>query len=714
MHAPFFTFMSMNPILKKASIVHLVVMLLVWVAVLFPAGPEPLLWGALWTGVGGLMAFCPPGATLPKSWYACCGGFIAAGLLGFLPGDWFARPGWRGELEALGAGAGGRAVVQPRLAAEGFLSLAVSAVAVLYLCGHRLDSLRQQRLMLAHSCGLALIALLALAVQEEGGVFGFFPNRNHMATLLATGSFCGLAAFAHAIRKRSVVSGVLSCMAAVTCTAAMVLRCESRAGLVLLGGGVFLWLGLMGLRQLTGQTGRAVALAAFAMVGAFLVVDSTAKIRLLDSITGAGVPAPAAAAGDGQDDGGGMEVPATLDSRITIFRDTLRMIAGEPWSGVGTGQFRYVFPQYRLASKSPHMSVHVHPESDWLWLVAETGVVAAGFVALGLILVAGRAFRGVLRSRSRPLVTGGLVAASMVMFHGWFDVPGHQVGLAWGAGLLLAMSLRGDGHHGVPCGRRVTLAWRIGGVAIGGAGLFLLGSRLAGHEVLELSRTKAAMEEVRELYRIDSLAADAAEEEGTEYEPAPEEDPLRQAITILEARARVTPLDPQIYKMLGIFGAHVGGDPAWVERSFAVQSRLWPSRVGILLDQARAWYPVDPERASACWREALVRARNEQRLHPDSYYNLDRTCGKILNEIRYDEGRMRTVLGLTADFSDLALAWASVAERSLLDAAMPGLLAGSEPPVSDELMAQWLKRGSQSAIDDHQRAAGDPADPPGR
>jgi O-antigen ligase len=704
MHAPFFTFMSMNPILKKASIVHLVVMLLVWVAVLFPAWPEPLLWGVLWTGVGCLMVFCPPVATLPRSWYACCGGFIAAGLLGFLPGDWFSRPAWRGELEALGAGPGGRAFVQPRLAAEGFLSLAVSAVAVLYLCGHRLDSLRQQRLMLAHSCGLALIALLALAVREEGGVFGFFPNRNHMATLLATGSFCGLAAFAHAIRKRSGVSGVLSCVAAVTCTAVMLLHCESRAGLVLLGGGVFLWLGLMGLRQLTGQTGRAVALAAFAMVGTFLVVDSTAKRRLLDSMTGAVVPAQAAAAGDGQEDGGEIEIPATLDSRITIFRDTLRMIAEEPWSGVGTGQFRYVFPQYRVESKSPHMSVHVHPESDWLWLAAETGVVAAGFVALGLILVVGRAFRGVLRSRSRPLVTGGLVAASMVLFHGWFDVPGHQVGLAWGAGLLLAMSLRGEGHSGIPCGRRVALAWRFGGVAIGAAGLFLLGSRLAGHEVLEISRAKAALEEVSELYRIDSQAADTAEEEGTEYEPAPEEDPLRKAIAILEARATVTPLDPQIHKMMGIFGAHVGVDPAMVERSFAIQSRLLPSRVGILLEQARAWYPIDPDRASACWREALARARNEQRRHPDSEFNFERTCGKILNEIRYDEGRMRSLLELAGEFPDLMLPWAGAANRSLLDATMPGILAGMNPEMRAELLERWRKRGGKAAVESYLRA----------
>jgi O-antigen ligase len=575
---------------------------------------------------------------------------------------------------------------------------------VLYLCGYRLDSLRHQRLMLAHACGVALIALLALALQEDGGVFGFFPNRNHMATLLAAGSFCGLAAFAHAIRRRSGVSGVLSCMAAVTCTAAMVLRCESRAGLVLLGGGVFLWLGLMGLRQLTGQTGRAVALAAFAMVGTFVVVDSTPKSRLLASLAGASVPAQAAAAGDGEDDGGEMEIPATLDSRISIYRDTLRMIAEEPWSGVGTGQFRHVFPQYRLESKSPHMSVHVHPESDWLWLAAETGVVAAGFVALGLILVVWRAFRGVLRSRSRPLVTGGLVAASMVLFHGLFDVPGHQVGLAWGAGLLLAMSLRAERHRGIPCGRRVALAWRLGGVAIGGAGLFLLGSRLAGHEVLEISRTKTAMEAVRELYKIDSQAADAAEEEGREYEPAPEEDPLRQAIGILEARARVTPLDPQIYKMLGIFGAHVRVDPLLVERSFAIQSRLLPSRVGILLDQARAWYPVDPDRAVVCWREALVRARKEQRLHPDSAFNFERTCGKILNEIRYDEGRMRSFLGLAGEFPNLTFLWAGAADGPLLDATMPGILAGANPEVRGALLERWRKRGGKEAVESYLRA----------
>ena len=700
---PFFSLMTMNPALKKAGIAHLVVMVLVWLALLGPAWPEPILWGLLWTGAGALMLFCPPGAALPRSWYACCGGFIAAGLLGFVPGEWFVRPEWRRELEALGAVVGERGFVQPRLAAEGFLSLAVSAVVVLYLCGHRLDSLRHHRLILAHASSVAVITLLAILLQEEGGVFGFFPNRNHMATLLATGAFCGLAAFAHAIRRRSWVSGVLSCMAAVTCTAAMVLRCESRAGLVLLGGGVFLWLGLMGLRQLSGQTGRAVALAAFAMVGTFLVVDSTAKTRLLESMTGARVPAQAA--GAGEDDPGEIEIPATLDSRLTIFRDTLRMIGGEPWTGVGTGQFRYVFPQYRQASKSPHMSVHVHPESDWLWLVAETGVLSAGFVAVGLMLVVWRAFRGVLRSRSRPLVTGGLVAASMVAFHGLFDVPGHQVGLAWGAGLLLAMSLRGDGCQGFPCGRRAALMWRFGGVAIGGAGLVLLGSRLAGRDVLELSRMKMAMEEVTELYRIDSLAADAAEEEGREYEPAPEDDPLLRAIGILEVRARATPLDPQIHKLLGIFGAHVGADPGLVERSFALQSRLWPSRVHILLDQARAWYPVDPGRAVACWREAFGRALKEQRLHPESYCNFNRTCGKILNEIRHDKGKMRTLLLLAGEFPELVPQWVLAADRHLLDASMPAILEGVSTEMREELLEIWRRRGGKDAVEKYLRAA---------
>lgn len=698
----------MNPILKKAKIVHLAAMLLVWVAVLFPAWPQPLLWGLLWTGVGALMLGCPPGVALPKSWYFCCGGFIAAGLAGFLPGEWFVRPGWRAELEALGAGPGGRAFVQPRLAAEGFLSLAVSAVAVLYFCGHRLDSLQHHRLMLAHACGLALVALLALVLQESGGVFGFFPNRNHMATLLATGSFCGLAAFAHAIRRRSFVSGILSCVATVTCTALMVLRCESRAGLVLLGGGVFLWLGLMGLRQLTGQTGRAVALAAFAMVGSFMVVDSTAKTRLLGSITGAGVESQQAAALATAEDSGTEEpvMPATLDSRFTIFQDTMRMIASEPWSGVGTGQFRYVFPQYRLESKSPHMSVHVHPESDWLWLAAETGILSAGLVALGWLLVVGRAFRGVLRSRSRPLVTGGLVAASMVVFHGTFDVPGHQVGLLWGSGLLLAMTLRNGRSGEMPCGRRASVAWRLCGLAIFSGGIALLGSRLSGHEVLELSRSKTAMDEVSELYRLDCEAVKAAEENGLEYEPAPDADPLVRAIEILERRARVTPLDPQIHKIHGVFGAHIGVDPARVERSFAIQSRLLPSRVGILLEQARAWYPADPERATACWREALLRARQEEQRHPDSEYNFERTCGKILNENRHDDERMRAILKVSGEFPELIPLWMTAASRALLDESMPGVLAGSDARLHHDLLELWKKRGSKESIEDYLDARG--------
>ena len=212
------------------------------------------------------------------------------------------------------------------------------------------------------------------------------------------------------------------------------------------------------------------------------------------------------------------------------------------------------------------------------------------------------------------------------------------------------------------------------------------------------------MEEVRELYRIDSQAADMAEEEGTEYEPAPEVDPLRRAIALLEARAGVTPLDPQIYKMMGIFGAHVGVDPALVERSFAIQSRLLPSRVGILLEQARAWYPVDPERASACWREALLRALDEQRLHPDSEFNFERTCGKILNEIRYDEGRMRSFLELAGEFPDVTPLWAGAANRPLLDATMPRLLAGADPEMRAELLARWRKRGGKEAVESYLRA----------
>ncbi len=46
-----------------------------------------------------------------------------------------------------------------------------------------------------------------------------------------------------------------------------------------------------------------------------------------------------------------------VDFRVPIARDTFQLIGSFPLTGVGSGQFRWVFPQYRDLTVTAHTSV---------------------------------------------------------------------------------------------------------------------------------------------------------------------------------------------------------------------------------------------------------------------------------------------------------------------------------------------------------------------
>ncbi len=121
-----------------------------------------------------------------------------------------------------------------------------------------------------------------------------------------------------------------------------------------------------------------------------------------------------------------------LDFRVVIYEDTFRMLKSEPLTGVGLGQFPYLFPQYRQASI---INAHCrHPESNWLALAAEAGWPTAVMTALAV----GGFFRAGIRAARRrqhgwPLALGTLLAAAAVPFHGIFDMPAYHEGIAWTA-----------------------------------------------------------------------------------------------------------------------------------------------------------------------------------------------------------------------------------------------------------------------------------------
>jgi O-antigen ligase len=127
------------------------------------------------------------------------------------------------------------------------------------------------------------------------------------------------------------------------------------------------------------------------------------------------------------------------DFRLAIQRDAWRLPAMFPLTGVGLGNFDGAFPFFREASASSARAFH--PESDWLWLACESGLVAGALAWAVAAVLAGRLWD---LADSRPGESAvGFAAAAAVFAHGILDVPAHC-----GPVFVLVCSLAGVGARG--------------------------------------------------------------------------------------------------------------------------------------------------------------------------------------------------------------------------------------------------------------------------
>jgi len=628
---------------RKSGRVFTAVLLLVLLAVAFPQMSPQGLQGILWTGAGLLMILWPPVVRVPRVWILLAAGFVLSSLIGFLPREWFHVSPWRNDLEALGLDTGAQAFVQPRLATEFMAGFAATAVVALFLLGHRVDSRCHQRLALGFALGVAAWTTAALLMHQPGTLFGFFPNRNHTATLLVMATFTGLGCLAHAIHRKNPWEILLSAIPISVCLYALHAVSESRAGVVLVLAGFVLWIILTGFRHLQGSVGKALILIVIAASGTFVIVDSTAKKRLTASVEQLAVAPP---------DVGDMPVnpfaegaiqqsnPPT-DGRIAIFQDTLEMIRHESWTGVGPGQFAQVFPQYRDKINASNDARCLHPESDWLMMVAETGWPSTLCLAAGVIAVFLTSIGQARRGRGRFLRMGCVVAALLLCIHGIFDVPGHRVGLAWTAALLLAMSLRSptDLVREFASGpsRLSGYCWRSLGLVFALAGTFLIAAQWNQRSLLPTEQVRHCMSDAKGLYAQDQAAYDSAKVEVRDYQPVPSEDPLETALLRLTQAVEVSPLDPYLHYVRGSLALHYDDKFAVAEKSFAIQRRLDPNRVNLPLEQARAWNVQDPRQVIVLWKEALRRAISEESRLPKSSFGVAITYQKVLEHAGKDE-----------------------------------------------------------------------------
>lgn len=107
--------------------------------------------------------------------------------------------------------------------------------------------------------------------------------------------------------------------------------------------------------------------------------------------------------------------------RLGVWRDTLPLVASSPALGSGLGAYEDALRRFK--SSAGNLSVE-HAENDWLELLPEGGIIAAGLVAALAAVILTRALRGTTSHSdrlTRGLVTGAAAGLVAIALHSAFD-----------------------------------------------------------------------------------------------------------------------------------------------------------------------------------------------------------------------------------------------------------------------------------------------------
>lgn len=599
--------------------------------------------GIMLGAVGLLILLRPPAFFVPRLWWGLACVFVLASSAAFLPAAWFPTPGWRTQLGLLGVSTGPCVAIQWRQAAEGLALQAAILFAGLWLAGHRVSAPGVRNGSIAFAIGVAVYAIIARLVQDTSSPdqaaasFGFFPNRNHTATYMAMGVLCGLGTTLQAFRNQHFIRMAIAGTATAVCLWAVTSWSVSRAGVLLVLIGLAIWIPLLGKSYLGRHGLWALGLTLLTAIGGFVLGESQVKQRLvgtletLEKVAAAppeqGLPQEneASASGSGAD----------FDARIPIFRDTLRLIQAFPLTGVGVRQYTHVLPQYRRHTllAGANGTGYLHPESDWLWVAAESGVPAMLALAALVGLALRKALRGVIDGRDRALRASCLVAAMLVPIHGLFDVPGHMISLAWAACLLFALSLHVPSGESPPPTPKAT-PFRLLGAALVTAALFLIAAQWAGAPVPAIATPAAALAAASRLDYEDQQQAAKAEAAGRIHNPPPAQNKLLKAYHLIADARKSCPLHRDLIRYQGYLAVYSDIDPRTTDRLLALDRFLDPLWVRLPLWQAENLADTRPQAAAALWQDALTRAGRIDRLDPKNPWTSGRTWEAIRQSAR--------------------------------------------------------------------------------
>ncbi|MDI1315217.1 O-antigen ligase family protein [Prosthecobacter sp.] len=643
------------------------------IACMFGAGRETWSKGGITLLLALVLIFFAPRRKLPPIALFALLGTMLAPLLSFLPANWlFKSPAWQTALvEDWDIHLSKTLTPQAAVTMEAWFFFAVCCTWLAW-CLTRGFSDRQRRAMVQTlTFGGILLCVVSILegtksisipwwprnTKEWGFAFGPFANRNHISSIAAmTCVLCAATGFdAHRRKSRLWIPCLLGFIPPVIC----LYMNTSRAGLILLFFGMTAWFGTIALRRGFFQK-LAVSTSLIFIISTLLILSGGNVSKRLSE--------------------GGIAHFVSDNKRSSLLVECLKMTLDSPWTGIGLGNFEAVFPQFSTLPATTYR--FLHPESDWLWLLVEGGLltVLPAMLVLFWIFLSTGPWYGKKRKRKsgmqdRRLRNAAAIVFGLGTFHGLVDVPNHGLGYALFMALLAGIAIR---PRRLPNASSMPqrLVFRLGGVMLLALGAAWTAIAL-GHPVLPGTSAAEALRS-----RAGKLA-DSGSPAG--------------ALPLLDQAIEMTPLDFRYYYERACLRLRLGQPKEDALLDFSRSREVDPTYAVTCYTEGLVWLDYHPQYAVVAWREYL-RRYPEAASGDYGYY-------RAMLGYSYQHPELREPLWTLATTSELKFEFLrSVQTRDEFDRCLKSLLAqqpdlkGLEPSHRENLFSMWYQYGNQEAL----------------
>jgi hypothetical protein len=413
--------------------------------------------------VGMAVAFAlwkwPPSWTISKRFEKILWGMMGVLFLAFLPAWLLPNGDWRNLAIEKGITLPFSLALHPGKICYGVFWLLVVGSAFCWMLSQRPYPSERKTALWIFIFVIGMIGFFSIVGQllnlkywlsSSSTVFTFLPNRNHSATLFAMGGTAAFGMMLYQFRHNHVMKGIIACFFVVLFCAAVGFT-TSRAGLILMLVGIMTAI-FFGFPRFRNNRAWLIAFPALTVLMlVFVLTDIYRKLFFR-----------------------GFFIP-TKEYRWAVYQDAFAMIKDHWLSGVGWGHFEEIFRFYRVHSALDARALH--PESDWMWLVTETGLIEFALLILMLVILCKALFPF---SYKRYESVRAIGAAALIPFilHTFIDVPAHSLPVILSALFLYAVSW--NWAIGIPSSINIQ-KWKILAVIIGFSGGCLVLNSLSKH-----------------------------------------------------------------------------------------------------------------------------------------------------------------------------------------------------------------------------------------